>query len=131
MLYINNRNKLFKPVPAVIWSIHPKSQIVCIRPSWDPYTKLILPKELDSYYKYGHLLSLAKLLKDSHFYPWDAKFMQIARRNLAFFSSGNFIHLGQNLLIDPWHFDGDKPAEINYYNPFHEYNELPQFYGNK
>ena len=131
MLLINDYKKFSKPVPTVIWSIHPVSQIITIRPAWDPYSKLILPKELDSYFRYGHILSLAKLIKSSGFYPEGSKYMKIVRRNLAFFRQGKFVYIGQNLIIDPWHFEGEKPAEINYYNPFHEYNELPKFYGRR
>ncbi len=129
MFYVNSHKKLYKPLPAVIWSIHPTSQIITIRPAWDPYTKLILPKELDQYYSYPHMLSLAKLLKSVRFYPEGTKYVAVVRRALAFFRQGYFIYLGENVLIDPW--GNDEPlAAINYVDPFHEYNEPLKFYGN-
>lgn len=130
-MIIHNTKKYKEPVPAVIWSIHPLSQIITIRPAWDPYTKLILEKELDEYWSYGHMLSLAKILKQSGFYPYKAKYLNVVRRNLAFFRQGYFVYPGENIIVDPWYFDGDKPAAINYYNPFHEYDEQPKFYGRK
>ena len=127
MQHIYDKKLFLNPVPSVLWSIHPVSQIITIRPAWEPYTKLILPKLLDEYYLYGHMLALAKLLKSSGFYPWDAKYARIVRRNLAFFRGGDFIFHGRNLIVDPWYYDGDSVAKINFYNPFQEYNEPQKF----
>src|SRR3989338_782028 len=127
MIYSEDTNKVQRPVPAVLWSIHPVSQIITIRPAWEPYTKLILTEQLDEYYRYSHMLALAKLIKSTGFYPWDAKYAQIVRRNLAFFRSGDFIYLGRNLIVDPWYFDEESPAKINFYNPFQEFDEPPRF----
>jgi hypothetical protein len=122
MLFLNDAKKFHKPVPAVIWSIHPETQIITVRPSWDPYTKLILPKSLDDYFLRGHFYTLAKTIKYSRFYPEGTKYTQVAHRVLAFFRQGQFIYPGQNVVIDPWYNDGALAA-INYINPFREYGE--------
>lgn len=131
MLYTHNSNKSGRPVPAVIWSIHPISQIITVRPAWDLYTKLILPRSLDEYYKRGHFYTLAKLIRQSGLYPHGTKYVQVARNVLAFFRKGQFVHLGQNVIVDPWYDNAQNIVAINYYNPWHEYNEIPKFYGRK
>ena len=131
MLYMHSTKMYLKPVPAVIWSVHPISQIITVRPAWDPYSKFILPKELDSYFLPGHFYALGKLLKETRFYPYEAKFVQIARNILAYFRQGKFIYVGQNVVIDPWFNNAEKIAAINYYDPFQESKDLPRFYGRK